>query len=284
MIIKDILERAATELKDADIDAPVLEAGALLCYVLKKDKAFIYSHKDYNLSESITNEFFNLIDHRKKGKPFQYIVRQQEFMSLNFIVDQNVLIPRQETEILVETVIQYCKTRSKVNILDIGTGSGCIAVSLAYYIKECSVTAIDISEEALNIAKYNAVANGVQEKMNFLIWDILQEDSFPAGVSYYDIIVSNPPYIVTGEIPKLQKEVREYEPHIALDGGADGLKFYRNITEKASGLLKPGGLLAFETGYNQGGEVSKIMAAKFSGIKVIKDLSGNERVVIGYSK
>ncbi|HHW31451.1 MAG TPA: peptide chain release factor N(5)-glutamine methyltransferase [Clostridiaceae bacterium] len=283
MVIKDILEKAVIELKNAGVDAPVMEAGALLCYVLKKDKSYIYSHRDYNLSDFLTNEFFELIEQRKKRKPYQYITGQQEFMSLNFMVNPNVLIPRQETEILVETLIQYCRTKGKVDILDIGTGSGCIAVSLAYYIKECSVTAIDISDEALNVAKFNAITNGVKEKINFLVCDILQETNLSAGASY-DIVVSNPPYIVTDEIPKLQKEVREYEPRIALDGGEDGLLFYRKITEKASEVLKPGGLLAFEIGYNQGKDVSKIMEVKFSDIKVIKDLSGNDRVVTGYLK
>jgi release factor glutamine methyltransferase len=283
MTIRDALDMAVKELKIANIKTPTLEAGALLCYVMKCDKAFIYAHSDYILSESERIFFFDLVKQRIKGKPFQYIVGNQEFMSLNFKVTPDVLIPRNDTEILVETIINKCKDKDKdkVNIIDVGTGSGCIAVSLAHYIKNCHVVAVDISREALKVAKFNALLNKVENKITFFNLDILSSSAFPFQISYFDVIVSNPPYISSDEILVLQKEVREYEPSIALDGGRDGLAFYKKISEIASKYLKIGGIIAFEVGYKQSQLVSDIIRKNFHEIEVIKDLSGIDRVVLG---
>jgi release factor glutamine methyltransferase len=212
---------------------------------------------------------------------------------MDFRVTRDVLIPRQDTEALVGAVIAYAgklpgkhagneKVGAFISILDMGTGSGCIAVSLAKYIMNCRVTAVDISEEALDIARFNAANNGVQNKIDFKKSDLFSELG-PMGINKrFDIIVSNPPYIPSGEINNLQKEVKEHEPVIALDGGTDGLNFYRSIIAGAPAYLKPGGgLLALETGYNQAEAVCRLMKRDFCGIEVINDLSGIGRVVMG---
>jgi release factor glutamine methyltransferase len=219
-----------------------------------------------------------MLSNRSEGMPVQYITGYQEFMSLDFDVQPGVLIPRQDTEILAETVIGCCrKNREPATILDLGTGSGCIAVSLAYYLDECSVTAVDISEMALKIAYCNAVKNKVSERITFTAGNLFDN----LGPVKFDVIVSNPPYARRHDIRTLQREVRDYEPVQALDGGEDGLWFYREIAGKAAGFLKPGGLLAFEVGYDQSDAVVQILEYDYTDIAVIKDLAGINRVVSG---
>ncbi|MGI6668286.1 MAG: peptide chain release factor N(5)-glutamine methyltransferase [Acetivibrionales bacterium] len=223
----------------------------------------------------------------------------QEFMSLMFEVGPGVLIPRQETELLVETVIRFCsgsdkasrrrcicrrkpdfrekprKRQGHISILDMGTGSGCIAVSLARYIPGCRVTAVDIMPAALEAARKNAQANGVADRVRFIksnLFESVPEEKF-------DVIVSNPPYVRTEEISRLQREIREYEPISALDGGADGLFFYREIIKSSKAYLKPGGMLAFETGYDQAADVASMLSGSFKDTRIYKDLAGIDRVV-----
>ncbi|MDP4180712.1 MAG: peptide chain release factor N(5)-glutamine methyltransferase [Bacillota bacterium] len=282
--IKDILNEGISRLKEANIETPVLEAGVLLCNLLNIDRAFLYSKGEQVLSDKNAKEYLNNLNKRINGLPLQYITGHQEFMSLDFQVTPKTLIPRQDTEILVETVINYAKNKhdSKLRILDIGTGSGCIAVSMAYFIDDCCVTALDISPGALKIAELNANNNGVGNKIIFKQVDIMNDNSFKIFIDEpFDIIVSNPPYIPAGEIPYLQKEVREFEPLEALDGGADGLDFYREIISKSNDLL-PHGALAFEVGYDQAKDVYNLMKSKFSEVSIQKDLSGIDRVVMGF--
>lgn len=211
------------------------------------------------------------------GEPIQYIVGSEEFMSLNFKVTPDVLIPRPETELLVEMLIERFQNSAAPMFLEIGTGSGCIAVSLAKYLPAARITALDISPEALKIAAENAAANGVSNQIEFIERDI--KSGF-GNLPLYDCVVSNPPYISSGVISSLDKNVRDFEPPSALDGGADGLDFYRLIT--ASAPLNPGGVLAYEIGFDQGGQVRGLLRANnFKNVRVLPDLEGRDRIVTG---
>ncbi len=224
------------------------------------------------ISSDLVRRIYELADRRIAGEPLQYILGYAEFMSLRFEVNRHTLIPRPDTEVLVEELIK----RKPRSVLDIGTGSGAVGVSLAYYCG-CDAVCCDNDSTALDTAKINAEKNGVGGKCVFKEADILTDEI--NGV--YDCIVSNPPYIKTEEIKALQTEVRDFEPKAALDGGEDGLVFYRRITEIAPPHISSGGILAFEIGYDQAEAVSELMRRDFENIKVIKDLCGNDRVVIG---
>ena len=285
MKVKEALAEGIKILKHSNIEAPVVDTGVILSFVLQRDRVFLYSHGDYELTEDEKKRFLDAASRRAGGMPVQYITGCQEFMSLSFRVTPDVLIPRHDTEILVETVINLVKIEqgrpSQQNFLDIGTGSGCIAVSLAYYMDNCHVTAIDISEKALDVARINAVKNGVADRIAFVKSDMFSGlPGLPPDIMF-DAIVSNPPYIPQDDIKGLQAEVREYEPHTALDGGNDGLCCYRAIVEVSPRFLKRGGLLAFEVGYNQADAVCGIMMDRFADILVTRDLTGHSRVVSG---
>jgi len=285
MVLRDALKKGIEILKLANIDAPAVEAGVILCHILECDRVYIYAHGNRILNDEEQREFFSLIKMRAKGVPAQYITGHQEFMSLDFIVRPGVLIPRQDTEVLVEFVIKFTKSfashNEPIKILDIGTGSGCIAISLAHYINNSFVTGLDISEEALEIAELNALRLGVADRVAFEKCDVLSELKGQRFKHQYDIIVSNPPYIPEGDIAGLQREVKDYEPVIALNGGKDGLDFYRSIVSSALNCLKAHGLLAFEVGIGQAQTVKQLMGDDFYNIRIIKDLSKIERVVAG---
>jgi len=259
--------------KSIGFDNYALDANVLLCHILKKDKAYLIAHRDDEIPRDIYNEFLSLIKRRCAGEPVAYIINKKEFWDLTFYVDSRVLIPRPDTEVLVEYIIDNYKDKA-VKILDIGTGSGAIAVTLKKHIKNARVFALDVSGEALDVARKNARLCGVE--ITFFQLDILKED-LP---DTYDIIVSNPPYIESRNIPRLIQDVRDFEPEIALDGGEDGLKFYRRIVDVSQTHLKDGGLLAFEVGFNQAEAVLSLMEG-FYDKKTLKDLSGISRVVLG---
>jgi len=280
MQLNELLKICIKKLNNAAIEASTHEAGVILCHILNVDRAFLYAHPEKLLNEETIGKVIALIDKRCERLPLQQLLGEQEFMSLPFMVDENVLIPRQDTEILVETVIQYGdKVPGVLNILDLGTGSGCIAISLAKYINNSNVTAVDISDAALKIAKKNAESNEVAGKVRFIKSDLFF--ALPKNESFH-VIVSNPPYIPTEDIKSLEPEVRDCEPMLALDGGADGLDFYRRITENAKEYLKDKGAIAFEVGIFQAEMVSQILKENgYTDIKIIKDLSGIDRVVFG---
>ena len=218
-------------------------------------------------------EIMEIVSRRNLGEPLQYILGETEFMGLTFKVNNLVLIPRQDTETLVETVINKIKDK-KVRVLDIGTGSGCVGISIAKSCPNAEVTLLDYSEAILEVAEKNAELNGVNVKLEHC--DILEE--VPEGK--FDVIVSNPPYIETDTIFSLDNIVTSYEPPEALDGGFDGLMFYQRIVELAPEIMEDNSYIAFEIGHNQGESVSEILEeAEFSGIKVIKDPCENDRVV-----
>lgn len=277
MTVKEALKKGTELLNNAEIETPGADAGVMLCSILDKERAFLYAHGEDELDCGAMENYSIHIFMRSAGMPIQYITGKQEFMSLDFKVTPDVLIPRQDTEVLVEAIIEYAKKSDRsMRILDIGTGSGCIAISLAKYLRNSFIVAADISRKALDIAKLNAISNGVCGNIEFVQSNLFQNIHFRG----FDVIVSNPPYIKPSEIIKLQREVKDYEPLCALDGGTDGLYFYKNISNSAPAYLRNGGILAFEAGINQAGEISGLLKQHFNRIIIVKDLSGIERVVI----
>jgi len=233
-------------------------------------RAEYFLKRGETVQEKIIAKYFSLINTRASHMPLQYITGSQEFMGVDFKVSPDVLVPRQDTETLVEYLLPFAKDQ---DILDMCTGSGCIAVSLLKLGGAASCTAADYSEKALDIARHNASINGVD--INFV-----HSDMFKNITGTYGIIVSNPPYIKTSVIDTLMPEVKEHEPLMALDGGQDGLSFYSIISREAKNYLKPGGILAVETGYDQGRQVLEMFKESgYNDVCARKDLSGNDRVV-----
>jgi release factor glutamine methyltransferase len=252
----------------------------------------LYQNLGLKLSSRDSEIISGVFKRRINGEPLQYILGKTEFMGLEFKVDKNVLIPRPETEILVETAIQYATQRprdpeTQLHILDIGTGSGCIAVSLVKLIKDIKVTATDISDKAITVAKENAALNKVEDKIDFIRQDLfgLQPVACSLQPNLFDFIVSNPPYIPSAEIETLQREVR-FEPRIALDGGREGLDFYRRIIKEAPSYLVKEGYLILEIGFNQKNKVENIFYSSkdFEIIEIVKDYSNIDRVVVAQRK
>ena len=277
MQIKEVMRKGMIKLKTNGIQEPNLKSRLLMQYILNRPREYLLVHDDKQLTLRQEVNYFKAIKKLLNGVPLQHITHRQEFMKLMFYVDENVLIPRPDTEILVEEVIKIAKKINAKKILDLCTGSGAIAISLAKYIEGSQITATDISRKALSIAKLNAVNNNVEDKITFVSSDLFQ--NIPE--EKYDIIVSNPPYIKRNVIQKLDKEVRK-EPIIALDGGDDGLKFYKKIIENAYEYLKYKGYLCFEIGYDQKDEVTKLIEneGKYIDTYSKKDLYDNDRIVI----
>lgn len=276
MNIEEILKKEINNLKQNNIENSTLKAKILLANILNVKKEYLLIHSEEEVKQEDKIKYENCIKELIKGKPLQYITNKQEFMGLNFYVDENVLIPQPDTEILVEKAIEIAETTQKNKILDMCTGSGCIAISLAKKINNAQITAVDISNSALNVANKNAINNNVENKIKFV-----NSDMFNNIEEKFDIIVSNPPYIETETINKLEIEVQN-EPHLALDGGIDGLKFYKIIANNAFEYLNENGYLLLEIGYNQQNSVTQLLQdiGKYTNIETIKDLGGNYRVVI----
>lgn len=278
LTIKALLNHAASLLQESGSLSPRLDAEVLLAFSLKCDRSYLLMHPEKIIDKKTYEQYLSCINDRKKGKPVQYITQQQEFMGLDFFVNENVLIPRPDTEILVENILDSIKKNaySKTEILDIGCGSGAISISLAHYAPDTYLSCVDISSAALSICEKNAQYHHVQNRMRFY-----QGNLFDPIENKFDMIVSNPPYIPYEDIKTLQAEVSEYEPRIALDGGLDGMSFYRRIIKQAPQYLRVNGLLFFEIGYNQGADVCKLLqdTGMYSDIQVIKDLAGKDRVV-----
>ena len=276
MTISDAIKRGMIELKNDNIEEPKLKSRLLMQYVLNETRQYVIVNDMENLEKNKEKQYFEGIKILKKGIPIEHITHQKEFMKLNFFVDKNVLIPRQDTEILVEEVIKIAKRINAKKILDLCTGSGAIAVSLAKYLPQTEITAIDISNDALKIAKKNAVSNNVENQITFISSDMftnLNEEKF-------DIIVSNPPYIKTNVIKELDIQVKN-EPYIALDGGEDGLDFYKKIINESYQYLKCNGYLCLEIGFDQKFDVIELIenAEKFEGTYSKKDLFDNDRII-----
>lgn len=279
MKINSLINEGEESLKDIS-DVPRREAEYILMDLLNLKKIDLIIDHDKEIDEQIIELFNRKIEERKSGKPLSYILGSEEFMGLTFNVNENVLIPRDDTEILVEKIIELNQEKKDLKILDLGTGSGAIAIALAKYLDVTKVVAVDKYNEALTVAKENAKINEVSDQIEFI-----QSDLFEKLIRYkhtFDIIVSNPPYIPKKDIPALQVEIKAHEPITALDGGDDGLDFYRRIIQSSKHFLKANGLLAFEIGYDQAKDVCQLMQKEFKEIEVIKDLSGLDRVVLGF--
>lgn len=281
MTIREIFNTYMEELSHIS-DTPNLDIEILLSKALGDvDRLYIHLNLHKELTKEQLDSFNKMIQDRLKGRPIAYIVNNREFMGLDFYVEEGVLIPRPDTEPLVEEVIELVKGKENLKIVDIGTGSGAITVSLAKYIKDCQVYSLDISDKALSIGLKNAISNEVEDKINFIKSNIFSgiEDK---GLEL-DVIVSNPPYIRRADIETLHTQVKDYEPYIALEGGEDGLNFYRDITRESVKYLKDKGILAFEVGHDQAEDVSEILKHNgYTNIYTKKDLQGIDRVVIGF--
>ena len=273
MKYRELLKEGMEELKKAGITDAQIDAEYLLEYVSGMNRASYLMCMMEQAPEDVTERYRKFIKMRATHEPLQYITGEQEFMGLSFAVSPEVLIPRQDTESLVEETLSVLKDGDL--ILDMCTGSGCILLSLLKYSNDCEGTGCDISEKALKVAEENA-------EMLSLNASFVQSNLFENISGKYEFIVSNPPYIPTGVIPTLMEEVRDHEPVSALDGREDGLYFYREIVEKAGEYLYPGGMLFFEIGYDQAEKVSSLMRkAGYQEVTVCKDLAGLDRVVYG---
>lgn len=279
MKIKEALREGAQSLTGAT-PTPNLDAELILCWLYDWDRIQIILKSDIDMQTDDEIRYAELIGQRKAGKPVQYIIRKQEFMGLPFYVDERVLIPRGDTEILVEAVLARLKECPAPRILDVCTGSGAIAVSLAHFIKAAEVDGTDISEDALEVARANARSLKVAQRTRWLhgnLYEALGDDTTP-----YDAIVSNPPYIDPQVIAGLEPNVRDYEPTGALDGGSDGLEFYPVLIAGSVCRLKPGGILALEIGWDQGAAVMAMIRENghFQEPELLTDLPGKDRVVL----
>lgn len=280
MNINEALIKSYDILKEADIESYKIDAQILLCMVLKKDKMFIMLNRDYELSVEEKSTFIKFIELRKEKMPIKYITESCEFMGIDFFVKEGVLIPRPDTEILVEETLSLIKSRKYTTICDVCCGSGAIGISIAKFCNNVEVDLIDISPIALEVTDININRLEAENNCNVYFSDLL-ENPINNG-KRFDCIVSNPPYIRKDVIPELMEDVKNYEPTLALDGGEDGLDFYRKITEQSKQLLNNGGVLAFEIGHDQKVEVSTILEKNgFEDIKSYKDLAGLDRVVLG---
>lgn len=280
-IYKEVYEAGREALQEAGIEEAALDARLLLEYVCGTDRNTLLAHGEREVSEEEYGRYRELIGKRASRIPLQHLTGEQDFMGLTFLVNKDVLVPRQDTEVLVEEVMQ--NLHDGMRILDLCTGSGCILLSLLHYSNDCTGVGVDLSAEALAVARENYERLRIERpEMEALF---LEGDLFAAlstGGGRFDIIVSNPPYIETNVMSTLMPEVREYEPRIALDGGADGLVFYRRIAQEAGRHLNGGGMLFFEIGCEQADAVREIMEeAGFREIQVVKDFAGLDRVVYG---
>ncbi len=277
MVLADALKYGREELGKAKIEAADIDAWLLLEFATHVNRADYFGNPKKEMTEEEWQYYRRTIAQRKKRIPLQHITGVQEFMGLVFRVNENVLVPRQDTEVLVEYVNTYVEPG--MNILDMCTGSGCIAISLKKFHPSCSVTGVDVSQSALEVARENGCLNEVECE-----W--IHSNLFEKITEKYDIIVSNPPYVKTSVIQELEDEVRIHDPILALDGKEDGLWFYRKIIEETSArFLRAGGMLFFEIGHDQGQEVSEYMLKfGFCNIEIKKDLAGFDRVVYGVRK
>ncbi len=278
--IAEVLNSATSRLEMCGVDSPRLDAEILLAHVLNCRRLNLYVDAEKILPLEKILHFNELITRRQKKIPVAYLTGSKEFFGLSFAVNDNVLIPRPDTEILTEFVGEYLRgLGGTVNFADLGTGSGAIAVSILKFVKSSRACAVDISPEALEVAKFNAAKFHVDDRIEFFCGDMFA----PLTGKIFNAVVSNPPYIPTRDLETLQAEVQS-EPKLALDGGLDGLNFYRRIINDAPNFLASGGLLAVEVGFNQSAAVKNLIVANgnFERVETLKDLANIERVVAAH--
>lgn len=279
--IGQLLTNAYDLLKNSDIETYVLDAQLLMAKVISKDKLFVLINKNQYVTPEIEEKYKELILLRSKKMPVKYILGECEFMGIRLLVKEGVLIPRPDTEILVDEAVKEIKNKKYEYICDLCSGSGAIGIAIADTLAFTKVECFDISSIAEEVTNVNIQSLSLEGRVRFFHSNLLEEAVKANKV--FDVIVSNPPYIREDVIPTLMEDVKNYEPYIALSGGKDGLEFYREITFQSMKCLKHGGMLAFEIGYDQKIAVESILSSYgFYDIRAVKDLSGNDRVVLGF--
>lgn len=280
--ISQQLRKATEQLKKSGIENARLDAEVLLAYVLNKRRLALYVQSEKVLNEKELKRYHNLLKRRLERVPVAYLTGHKEFMGLNFAVTPDVLIPRPDTEILAQGVIEHLQSYKRaLKLADLGTGSGAICISILKFVENVEASAVDISKNALEIAEFNAEKFNVEDKITFYEGNLFE----PLKGQIFDVIVSNPPYISAKDFANLQLEVRD-EPRIALDGGKDGLKFYRRIVADAPKFLSDEGFLAMELGFNHSEAVRQLIEenGNFKHVQIWKDLAGIERVIAAWKK
>lgn len=279
--IEELINTGTKTLKDNGIDTARLDAELLLGNVIGKERLYLITHKEESVEQKQCDEFFDMIEKRRKKMPVKYILGKCEFMGIDLHVEEGVLIPRDDTELLVEEVLKNIGEDEEKQVCDLCCGSGAIGISIAYLRKNIKADVLDYYPIPEKVTLINIEKHNLQDRVSFIKSDLL--DVSIKNSKKYDIIVSNPPYIEEEEIEKLMDDVQKYEPHTALSGGTDGLDFYRRIVSQSREVLKESGILAFEIGYNQGEAVKSLMEkAYFKEVRVIKDFASLDRIVIGY--
>ena len=277
MQLKQALSSAIERLEAADMGSPRMNAEVLLTFVLGVNRAYLYAHPERELTAEEEARYDEVLAQRATGMPSQYITGHQEFWGLDFVVTPAVLIPRPETEHLVETVLELARGIARPKLVDVGTGSGCVALALAHELKSAAVYAVDVSADALEIAGANAARLRLDGRVHFTQSNVLEA---LAGVHDFDFVVSNPPYVGFGEADKVQKSVRDFEPRVAVFAGEQGLDVIRPLIEQAHRALKPGGWLAMEIGYSMRDAVVNLLSpTMWEDVRVVPDLQGIPRVV-----
>jgi len=282
--IERLLKDGTEIIKQREFNNPFLDVQLILSHLLQKDRIYLHLHRKDEIDEDTAKKFYEMAAKRNEGYPLQYMTNSQEFMGLDFYVQEGILVPRPDTEILTEKIINIVNKDSlkdkDINILDIGTGSGAIAVSLGHYLKNSKITAMDISDTAIETANININKHGLKNVIT-VKGDIFNYDF---GNQKYTIVVSNPPYIKRDTICILPEEVSVYEPRLALDGGTDGLDYYRHIVRIFEKIHEKNAILSVEIGYDQKDSVIQIFKNSniFKTIECDRDLGGNDRVVTGF--
>ena len=280
MNIEIAIKNAYRELQKKKIDSALLDSELLLSKVIRKDRKFILLNPDKKLNQSDQESFKNLIIKRSKRKPLAYLTGIKSFWNNDFKINEKVLIPRPDSEIIIEQVLDIFKNKNNLNFLEVGIGSGCIALSILREKKAFLATGVDLSQDCIKICKYNADKLGVANRIK-----LLKSDVDNLIFRKYDFIISNPPYIKKFDLNKLKKEVKNYEPRLALDGGIDGLSVIRKVIKKSSELIKKQGKIFLEIGYGQKEPVKKMLKENnFYINKITKDLAKNDRCVISTKK
>ena len=278
--IEELINAGTSTLKENHIDTARLDAELLLGSIIEKNRVYLITHKEESVSKENVIKYFDLINKRKNKMPVKYILRQCEFMGIDFYIEEGVLIPRGDTEILVEEVLKNIKEDEEKEVCDLCCGSGAIGISLANLRQNIKVDLIDYYPIPEKVTLLNIKKNTLENRASFIKSDLLEK--VIKENKKYDILVSNPPYIEAEEIENLMDDVKKYEPHIALDGGKDGLDFYKKIVDQSQMVLRKDGILAFEIGYNQGEAVKSLMEEhNFKNVKIVKDFASLDRVVIG---
>ena len=280
MKIKDIINYGVAMIKNTE--SPSLETQMMIAKVIEKDRLYIMLNLEEDIDESKVEIIKTMIDKRKSSYPLQYILGEREFWGMDFKVSEGVLIPRQDTEILIEETLKKLKDnkhKSNLKGFEIGVGSGIISITLLKEIETLTMIGVDINDKAIELTKANALKHEVSDRLCILNSNLFEKIN---KENQFDFIISNPPYIETKVIDSLKEDIKKHEPKLALDGGEDGLDFYRAIIEQSKSYISPEGFIAFEIGYNQAEAVKKIFVKNgYPNVTVAKDLAGFDRVVIG---